>query len=123
MKRHRILVRRGVTYTSIPLQDVAYFYSENKLTFLRDMQGVKYLCDQTLTDLENELDAQQFFRINRQYICRIPAIKSFRTFNKGRLVVSLEPTAEGEIFVSQENANRFKKWMDGIYDSSIGIIK
>jgi DNA-binding LytR/AlgR family response regulator len=115
MKRQRILVRRGVAFTSLSLEEVAYFYSENKLTFLRDIQGVKYLCDKTLSDLETELDDLQFFRINRQFICRISAIKSFRSYSKGRLIVSLEPAADGEIYVSQENANRFKKWMDGVY--------
>jgi DNA-binding LytR/AlgR family response regulator len=66
--------------------------------------------DQTLAELEAELDAE-FFRVNRQYLVHAAAVAGFRPHAKGKLVVELTPPPPGEVIVSQENAARFRAWL------------
>ncbi|HEU0063751.1 MAG TPA: hypothetical protein VFQ58_01925, partial [Flavisolibacter sp.] len=54
--RNRVIVRKGNEHLSLLLNDVALFYSENKIAFLIDKDGRAYMTDRNLTDLENKLD-------------------------------------------------------------------
>src|SRR5947208_588079 len=67
-KRSRIIVRKGIENISLLLSDVVLFFTENKITYVIDKSGKKYMTDKNLTDLERELDNKTFFRASRQYI-------------------------------------------------------
>ena len=108
--RRRLVVRRGVELRSIAVSDVAYFTTEHKLVLLVTVDGTSYVVDKPLSELADELDPDEFFRANRQVLVRHSAVVSFRPRGKGRLAVLLEPTAE--VVVSQENARRFRDWLD-----------
>jgi DNA-binding LytR/AlgR family response regulator len=109
--RDRILARKGLDFVPVPVADVAYFFTEHKLVFLRDRKGTQYLVDKPLADLEAELDAARFFRLNRKYLARVDAVRRFRPGDKGRLVVALEPEPAEPVVVSQERAAAFRQWL------------
>lgn len=109
--RRRILAQRGTSYQPVAIADVAYFFSENKLTFLVTRTGEKCLVNETLTALTSELEASQFFRLNRNYLAAATSLKSFTPIGKGRLAVTLAPAAPEEVQVSQENAAEFRAWV------------
>lgn len=52
----------------------------------------------------------QFFRLNRNYLAHISAVKSFTSVGRGRLAVQLSPRPAEEVQVSQENAAGFRIW-------------
>src|SRR3984957_11818218 len=55
-KRSRIIVKKGLEFQTVKLEDVAYFFTEHKLIFLVDKDGKKYLADKNnLADLEEDL--------------------------------------------------------------------
>jgi len=111
--RKRILVRKGAENISLRLEEVVLFYTENKVVFVVDRQGRKYIFDRNLSDLEGELDHQQFFRVNRQYIVNIDFIRSYKTYEKVKLKIDLSLEAGGHVIVvSQETAPLFKKWIN-----------
>ena len=109
-RRQRILAQRGVAFQPVAIADIAYFFSENKLTFLVTRTGEKCLVNEPLTALTRELDPAQFFRANRNYLVHASAVKSFVPVGKGRLAVSLQPRASEEVQVSQESAADFRTW-------------
>jgi DNA-binding LytR/AlgR family response regulator len=114
-KRTRLVVRKGLENIALKLQDIVLFYTENKIVYAIDRQGVKYMADDNLTDLELELDTSSFFRANRQYIININYIKGYKAFEKVKLLVDLTvPDIHHHIVVSQETAPEFRKW---IYES------
>jgi DNA-binding LytR/AlgR family response regulator len=113
-KRHRLIVKKGIEYQSILLEDVAYFFTEHKVTFLVTKQEKKFMLDQNLKELEEELERTIFYRANRKYIVNINCIKSYRSFEKVKLVVDLTLPMSEDIIVSQENAPDFKKWMSEV---------
>ncbi len=108
--RQRILAQRGTAFQPVAIADIAYFFSENKLTFLVTRGGEKCLVNEPLTSLAGELAAAQFFRINRNYLAHASAVKSFTSVGKGRLAVQLQPRTAAEVQVSQENAADFRAW-------------
>jgi two-component system, LytTR family, response regulator len=109
--KKRITVKKGLDFQSIKTDDIAFFYTEYKLVFLITRDREKFVVDKPLSDLENEFDPEAFFRINRKYLANINAISKFKSFEKGRLQVELNPQVREEIIVSQEKAASFKKWM------------
>lgn len=110
--RKRFLVKKGVDYCSIRTEDVAYCYATHKLVCLVNKEGQKFLLDQSLAEIEKQLDPAQFFRLNRKYLVQLSAINRIIAHYKGKLQVELNPVATEEVVVSAETAAAFKAWMD-----------
>lgn len=109
--RERLVGRKGAQHHVLALAQVAYIVSVDKLAFAVTLDGVRYALDQTLGELETELDPRQFFRVNRQLLVAVHAVHHYAPAGKGRLKVQLQPAAEGEVMVSQERAQAFKAWI------------
>lgn len=113
-KRSRLLVKKGVEHVSLPFADIVLFYTEHKLVYVLDRCGKKYVSDKNLAELELELDREQFFRLNRQYIVNIDFIRSFRAYERVKLQVELlQQDLPHVLIVSQETAPEFRKWLAG----------
>ena len=110
----RMLVRLGQSIRVVEMDDIAYFYTRDKISFLvNKSQGKRYPIDFTLDKLENMLDKTQFYRINRQFIIHISAIREMHPYSKSRIKVELVPEADSEIVVSSEKTADFKSWLTG----------
>jgi DNA-binding LytR/AlgR family response regulator len=110
--RSRLLVRKGTENILLRLEDVILFYTENKIVFVIDRFLKKYMLDKTLTDLEEELDSNIFFRANRRYIVNLNYVKGFKPYEKVKLLIDLNvPDVSHSIIVSQETAPAFRKWV------------
>jgi two-component system, LytTR family, response regulator LytT len=108
----RLLIRFGQNIKLIEMNDVAYFYSQNKITFLITQSTQKrFPVDYPLDKLETLLDENNFFRINRQFIINIAAIKEMHPYSKSRIKVDLFPASNIENIVSTERCAAFKKWL------------
>lgn len=110
--KKRFLVKRGSDFISIKTEDIAYFYATHKLVCMVDHKGQKFILDQSLSEIENQLDASVFYRVNRKYLVNMTAIKRIKTYPKSKLLLELEPALQEEIVISQENVTAFKQWMD-----------
>jgi DNA-binding LytR/AlgR family response regulator len=110
-KKTRIVVKKGIEFQSIPLDDVAYFFTEQKISFLITKEGKKFLVDKNLKELEEELDPRKFYRANRKFIININFVKSYRSYDKIKIQVELTVPVSEEIIVSQESAVDFRKWI------------
>jgi DNA-binding LytR/AlgR family response regulator len=111
-KKKRMIVKKGMENISLRLEDTVLFYTENKIVYVIDRWGKKYLADKNLTDLEEELDSTIFFRANRQYIININFVRGFKSYEKVKLVIDLTlPELNHCIIVSQEMAPQFREWM------------
>lgn len=109
----RFLIRMGQSLRLVHQQDIAYFYTSDKITFMMTREGRKYPVDYTLENLELMIDPSKFFRINRQYIIHIDAIQQMHAHSKARVRIDLAPAANEEVIVSTEKSPLFKKWLEG----------
>ncbi|MEO5562004.1 MAG: LytTR family DNA-binding domain-containing protein [Chitinophagaceae bacterium] len=111
-KKKRMIVKKGMENISLRLDDVVLFYTENKIVYVLDRWGKKYLADKNLAELEDELDESMFFRANRQYIVNINFIRGFKSYEKVKLILDLTlPDINHCIIISQEMAPQFREWM------------
>jgi two-component system LytT family response regulator len=111
-KKSRILVKRGMEFQTVRVDDVVYFFTEHKLVFLVDKDNRKYLAEKNnLSELEDELDKNLFYRANRKYIINANYVKRFKPLDRSKLSVELHLPLNEEIIVSQENSSSFKKWI------------
>lgn len=110
--KKRFLVKRGTDYISIKTSEISYFYAAQKLVCLVDNNAQKFILDQSLADLEKQLDPSQFYRVNRKYLINLNAIKRIKSYPKSKLQLEIQPPPSEEIIISQENAAAFKSWME-----------
>jgi two-component system LytT family response regulator len=109
----RFLIRLGQNIRVVEIHDCAYFYTQDKITFLVNREGKRYPLDYSLERLEEMADPRTFFRINRQFIVNINAIKEMYAYSKSRVKIELSPPCELEVVVSTERSPHFKKWLTG----------
>lgn len=110
--KKRFSVKVGQHLKLINIDDIECFYSENKGTYLHTSEGRNYLLDTTLEQLENELEPQTFFRINRKFFININAIKDMVSYTNSRLQIKLNSYNEQEVIVARERVKDFKMWLE-----------
>lgn len=112
-RKSRLLLRKGYENIPVKLDDIALFYTENKIVYAVDGNGKKYIADKKLSELEAELNTDLFFRANRQYIIGLNFIKGFKPYEKVKLQVDLT-VSDALVIISQETAPAFRKWMSEV---------
>jgi two-component system LytT family response regulator len=108
--RNKFLVRRGSEFVSIPVEEIAFFYASHKLVCLVRKDGAKFLLDQSLAEIEKQVDGSVWFRVNRKYLVNSAAIRKVSILAKSKLKVYVAPAVSEELIVSSENSALFKKW-------------
>ena len=110
--KERFLIKSGSKFISIPVEKIAMSHTENKLVKIVTFENKSFVIDQTLDELENNLNPLHFFRTNRQDIISIHAIKSIEQ-EYGSLSVILSISPKMEIIVSRKRMKDFKQWVGG----------
>lgn len=109
--KKRFVVRYGEHIKTIDIEEVVYFYTEDKATFLCTKDARRFVIDFNLDTLESILDPKVFFRINRQYIISIHSIAEMFAYSKSRVLIKLTPPSKHETIVSTERSADFKHWL------------
>jgi two-component system, LytTR family, response regulator LytT len=110
--RERFLVYSGDSLLPITTSEIAYFESENGETMLISKSNKRFFIAESLDLLENELDPDAFYRVNRQYIISIGSIDKIFNFGQQKLKITIKPAVEKDIFVSKLKATSFKNWLN-----------
>ncbi|MBA4851998.1 LytTR family DNA-binding domain-containing protein [Emticicia sp. BO119] len=66
----------------------------------------------SLDEVEELLNPEQFFRANRQFIVNKSAIESYRTHFTGKIELKLLVSTKEEIIISKEKAHQFRGWFE-----------
>ncbi len=111
-KKQRLLIRKGPETISKPVEDIALFYTENRVVYVIDKTGKKFMTDKNMNELQSELDPTTFFRANRQYIINLHFIKYFKPYEKVKLLLELNVTDLNHVvIISQKSAPEFRSWI------------
>jgi two-component system response regulator LytT len=109
--RTRYLAKSGTRLISVLKEDISYFYTKDRLQFIKTSKGDDYIIDKRLDEIEKEMDSKSFFRANRQFILNYNSIHKVHTWFSGKLKVAVQPEAYEEIIISRLRATEFKKWL------------
>lgn len=107
----RAVFRCGDSIIPVKMDDIAYFFSEDKANYVVLATGEKYLTDFTMDYLEAELDPEMFFRVSRGCVISRKAVKSAVRLTNGRLKVVCEPEPSSDITVSRARVEDFHAWL------------
>lgn len=110
--KKRFTVKIGQHIRMIPIDEIECFYSENKGTYAHTVEGRNYLLDNTLEQLEGELEPATFFRINRKFFINIHAIQDIISYTNSRLQLKLNSYKDQDIIVARERVKDFKLWLE-----------
>lgn len=108
--KKRFLVKLGSKMISVSEEQIAYF-QRSELVYLCTIDGKRFPLNQSLDELQEQLDPQHFFRLNRKFIVHIQSIEAVHQHFNGKLKIQLRPAADEEVMVSREKATAFKDWL------------
>lgn len=108
----RIVTHYKDEIVTIDTADIAYVYIDRSITHIKCQNGDKFTSNQSLTDLENKLDSNQFFRANRQYLVSIKAIDKIFVYGNNQLKITVQPPAPEDILISKNRVAEFKEWLN-----------
>ena len=107
----RYLVQIGNKLNSISVEDIAYFNSTLKISYLTLLEKKTYPIEYSLLQLEKELNPEQFFRVNRQLLVSRKAIKNIFYVSPSKIRIDLSPPFESPVVLSSEKIADFKQWL------------
>ena len=109
--KRRLSIKVGSHIKIISTDNIECFYSENKSTYCYTREKRNFLLDNSLEIWQEQLDPEQFFRVNRTFIVNINAIKDIIAYSNSRLKLILQFYSQTEIIVSRERVKDFKSWI------------
>ena len=110
--RTRFLIAGVDKFRTLQVADIAYFYSENKITTAVTFSDEHHVIDLPLSRLESELDPDNFFRANRQVLLCIGAISHIEPYFNGKVAVTVKPPYKDKITISEDKLTAFKMWLN-----------
>jgi len=109
--KSRFLLHYRDTYKIIQVEDIDYICLEHKSVCFYLLSGTAIAVPFTLEELEEQLDPQFFFRVNRQYILHINSIDSIHKYFNDKAKVFLKRNPQAEVIVSRIKMPQFKLWL------------
>lgn len=108
--KERFAANQGRSVALVPLSEIAMFRKE-ELIYLVNNEGNKLITDfRSLDEIEELVDPNLFYRVNRQHLVHIPFIESYRGDDTGKLTLKLKDIKTTDLVVSKEKAAEFKRW-------------
>jgi DNA-binding LytR/AlgR family response regulator len=110
--KSKFLVKIGVHLRSVNTEEINYFYSLEKGTFICTNDAKNYAIDYSLDQIENLINPSVFFRINRKYLISSKSIEDIVVFSNSRLKIKLKNCKDDTVTVSREKVQNFRKWLE-----------
>jgi len=104
------LVKKANRLLPVDTKSIAYFFADGKWVYLVTHQNEQFIINFTLSELEEQLNPKNFFRINRKYITSRKALDYLEPYFKGQVCVYLKPPVDKQV-VSRKNTPELKDWL------------
>lgn len=106
------LVFKNQKYTTIPTENIAYFFIHNEITHLVTFDKQQFQLTQTLGQIAEQVSPKQFFRVNRQYIVNFSAIKEMEHYFQRKILVKLTVETPEQLLINKEKSHSFFTWLE-----------
>jgi len=108
IKDYEITIESGAKITKLTYENIACFYSENKIVYTVQNDGATISTDFTLNELEEKINDQLFFRVNRQIIIHKDSVDQIEKIANGKLRITLKTSIENDA-ITEINISRYKR--------------
>jgi len=110
--KQRFVIKVGEHIKSISIDEILYFYSLEKATYLHTAENRNYVIDYSVEQVESLVDPEKFFRINRKYLIAMNSFNDIISYSNSRLKIELLHSDDHDVIVAREKVRGFKKWLD-----------
>ncbi|WP_213279877.1 LytR/AlgR family response regulator transcription factor [Chryseobacterium indologenes] len=110
--KSNFLVFKNQKYTTIPTEDIAYFYIHNEITHLVTFGKEQFSLSQPLGQVAEQVSDKQFFRVNRQYLVNFKAIKEMEHYFQRKILVKLTVETPEKLLINKEKTHSFFTWLE-----------
>lgn len=110
--RTRFLIPSRDSFYTLMIKDIAYFYTEYRITRAVMPNNQHHIIPFTMEELEEQLDPDVFFRVSRQYLINNNSILRINNYFNGKLHIVLHPEPPEKIIMSRDRSKTFKQWLD-----------
>jgi len=109
--KERFMITIGPKIRSIETAEVAYFFFQDKSTWLATQEGQNLSIEYSLDKLTTLMDPARFFRVNRAFLVSLESIQTIHAFSGSKLKLDLLPKSRIDVFVSGDRITPFKEWL------------
>jgi len=95
----------------LAIADIAYIFIDEKIVKAVTFANRTYFIDKKLDELEAQLNPDEFYRANRQYIIARKGVKDLTIWFGGKIAVNLSVSTPERIIVSKQKVAEVKKWV------------
>lgn len=106
------LVFKENKYVTIATDQIAYIYIKHDTTTIVTFQQQTYTLPQSIDQVQNQLSAKQFYRLNRQYLVNFSAIKEVEHYYGRKLLVKLVVPNPDDLLLGKEKTTAFLQWLE-----------
>ncbi|WP_347218880.1 LytTR family DNA-binding domain-containing protein [Chryseobacterium sp.] len=106
------LVFKNQKYTTVLIEDIAYFYIHNEITHLVTFSKEQFPLTQPLGQIAEQVSDRQFFRVNRQYLVNFKAIKEMEHYFQRKILVKLTIETPEKLLINKEKTHSFFTWLE-----------
>lgn len=110
--KKRVLTYLKNEIVSLELEEIAYIFTENTVTYVKDINGRISNSNSSLDELLKDLDKTLFFRANRQFILSLKVIDKILRYGNNQLKIQVQPESQMDIIISKNKASEFKRWLN-----------
>ena len=107
----RLLADKGTKLKPVNIEDIAFIYTQDKITYIVESDNKTSTINTSLDDLFNLLDKKLFYRATRQVIVSAKAIDKIEKYGNTQLKVFTLPISPIEIIISKAKLTDFKQWI------------
>lgn len=108
IRNAEIIIESGAKITKLTYENIACFYSENKIVYAVQNDYTTINTDFTLNELEEIINDQLFFRANRQIIIHKDTIDLIEKIENGKLRIRLKTFIKNDT-ISEINISRYRR--------------
>lgn len=98
-------------YKVIPTETIAFFCIKYESAVIVTFDRQEYFVSYSLEQIEQLLQPDQFFRLNRQYLINCDAVKEVERYFSRKLLVVPTISFPEKMIVSKEKAAGFLGWL------------
>ncbi len=110
--KSRFVIKVGEHLKTIETKNILYFFSKDKTTFCNTIENRNLILDYTLEQLDEMLNPDEFYRINRKYLVSASSIADIVQYSNSRLKLILKNCSDNDVIVARERVGDFKTWLD-----------
>ncbi|WP_343746236.1 LytTR family DNA-binding domain-containing protein [Chitinophaga sp.] len=106
------LVFKNNKYLTVQTDQIAYIYIKYTSPSIVTFKGEEYTISQSLDQVQQQLSAKQFYRLNRQYLINFTAIREVEHYFARKLLVNLHVNTPEKLLIGKEKTAVFLRWLE-----------